>query len=358
MIANTSTVVNESLSGGVMAYSDYEQATNKVGYFRDELYRFAITYYDEFGNYSRPKILDMSLVLANAAVPAWVTSTAYTINDNVRESGVAYVCIVAHTSGTFATDLAAAKWAIATHTDMRFPDRDNGKYGTLLNSTSIQALYLNLMGIDNHPTWAKGFEILRAPRKKKIQFQTPLIPSILVQPPLAKGDYPDQRKDENNNHLDVLNVEAANPLGTYVPKNFLHTLPKSLVNQGALNDVTGGNGTFYYKNTSGFSLVLDTNDSGQWNLLDGVTSDTVLFQYADGVSSDVPEVWEGASTTIGSGPPAVLVNLKTRVIGTTPWATDLGTYGSGAQYQTALHTLTVASPNLNDYLITITAFPS
>jgi hypothetical protein len=40
----------------------------------------------------------------------WITETAYIINDLVIESDIVYLCIVAHTSGTFATDLAAGKW--------------------------------------------------------------------------------------------------------------------------------------------------------------------------------------------------------------------------------------------------------
>lgn len=42
----------------------------------------------------------------------WTTATAYAVKDWVRSSGSTYVCLVAHTSGTFATDLAAGKWAI------------------------------------------------------------------------------------------------------------------------------------------------------------------------------------------------------------------------------------------------------
>lgn len=42
---------------------------------------------------------------------AWVTSTAYVVGDSVRNGTTEYVCQVAHTSGTFATDLAAGKWA-------------------------------------------------------------------------------------------------------------------------------------------------------------------------------------------------------------------------------------------------------
>lgn len=43
---------------------------------------------------------------------AWVTSTSYILNDVVQENGSGYVCTTAHTSGTFATDLGAGKWAL------------------------------------------------------------------------------------------------------------------------------------------------------------------------------------------------------------------------------------------------------
>lgn len=44
----------------------------------------------------------------------WATTTAYIVRDIVKlaSNGNLYICIVAHTSGTFATDLAAAKWAL------------------------------------------------------------------------------------------------------------------------------------------------------------------------------------------------------------------------------------------------------
>lgn len=45
-----------------------------------------------------------------SGVSAWVTSTAYSIGDLVSESGVNYYCQVAHTSGTFATDLGNGNW--------------------------------------------------------------------------------------------------------------------------------------------------------------------------------------------------------------------------------------------------------
>ena len=40
----------------------------------------------------------------------WVTATAYAVNDTVEYGGSGYICIVAHTSGTFATDLTNGKW--------------------------------------------------------------------------------------------------------------------------------------------------------------------------------------------------------------------------------------------------------
>ena len=41
---------------------------------------------------------------------AWVTSTAYVVADVVVNGGITYVCAVAHTSGTFATDDSSGYW--------------------------------------------------------------------------------------------------------------------------------------------------------------------------------------------------------------------------------------------------------
>lgn len=64
----------------------------------------------------------------NAAIPAaaaavastaafnprgpWATTTVYAQRDLVLQGGTWYACAVAHTSGTFATDLAAGRWAV------------------------------------------------------------------------------------------------------------------------------------------------------------------------------------------------------------------------------------------------------
>lgn len=43
---------------------------------------------------------------------AWTTGTAYAVNDVVTQNAARYVCRSAHTSGTFATDLAASRWVL------------------------------------------------------------------------------------------------------------------------------------------------------------------------------------------------------------------------------------------------------
>lgn len=43
---------------------------------------------------------------------AWLTATAYAIKDVVTQSGNTYIAAVAHTSGVFATDLAAVRWVL------------------------------------------------------------------------------------------------------------------------------------------------------------------------------------------------------------------------------------------------------
>jgi len=43
---------------------------------------------------------------------AWLTATAYIVRDTVFQGAGFYQCLVSHTSGTFATDMAAGKWEL------------------------------------------------------------------------------------------------------------------------------------------------------------------------------------------------------------------------------------------------------
>lgn len=61
-------------------------------------------------------VTDATLYVAHVEAPpvfsstAWATSTAYVVGDVRLESNDCYYCLTAHTSGTFATDLADNKW--------------------------------------------------------------------------------------------------------------------------------------------------------------------------------------------------------------------------------------------------------
>lgn len=71
---------------------------------------------------------------------AWLTATSYALNDAVSQGGSSYICIVAHTSGTFATDLAALKWEV-----LAAKGTDGAGSGDMLKSE-------NLSGLANYTT--------------------------------------------------------------------------------------------------------------------------------------------------------------------------------------------------------------
>lgn len=56
-----------------------------------------------------------------SGVSAWVTGTAYTVGNLRSNGGVNYYCTTDHTSGVFATDLAAGKWYAMTGTIYEIP---------------------------------------------------------------------------------------------------------------------------------------------------------------------------------------------------------------------------------------------
>ncbi len=59
---------------------------------------------------------------------AWATSTAYIVGQKVHKSGVFYNCIIAHTSGTFSTDLTALKWLVLVGKEPATLDIQNMNY--------------------------------------------------------------------------------------------------------------------------------------------------------------------------------------------------------------------------------------
>ena len=181
--AVTSTIIEAVTSTSPTNAAENELfMSTKRGYFRDEVYRFAISYFDEYGNYSVPKVLDLEDMIFNQ----------------------------------ISTDVP----------DVKFPARSfysGGDYFTVMDtSNKIRHLGIRLADITNHPTWSKGFVILRAKRKKDILFQTPLVPMAKLSGLGAVGKYPTEYRvgsaltTETNTEL-----EPMGPSSVFVPYNML-----------------------------------------------------------------------------------------------------------------------------------------
>lgn len=66
----------------------------------------------------------------------WITTRSYQVGDIVEFDGAAYMAIVAHTSGVFATDLAAAKWQLFAAGALPTQVANGGKFLQTDGSTS------------------------------------------------------------------------------------------------------------------------------------------------------------------------------------------------------------------------------
>lgn len=97
---------------GTQFIAEVKNSANKV---RLERFRYSISqeYVMEIGDKYIRFFADKGQVVVSSA-SAWLTATPYVVGDYVTESSIIYYCIVAHTSGTFATDLAAGKWVAQT----------------------------------------------------------------------------------------------------------------------------------------------------------------------------------------------------------------------------------------------------
>ncbi len=176
------TVTGSVVASSVSSAKNNFSTSSKKGYFRDELYRFYVSYFDEYYNFSRPTKLDMSAITGNQLV--------------------------------------------AAGSDMKFPIGRGGSYTVMDGSNNY--LYLNLsLTITNHPSWAKGFVVLRAKRKKKILFQTPIVPLSTIEGIDAMGNYPNTvtRSNGSGATTDVAQPSTTpmNQAGTWVPKNLFFT---------------------------------------------------------------------------------------------------------------------------------------
>ena len=70
---------------------------------------------------------------------AWLTATSYLLKDLTVEAGIIYICTLPNTSGVFATDLAAGKWAIHQALTEHFYADSGAADAYVLTSTSYPA---------------------------------------------------------------------------------------------------------------------------------------------------------------------------------------------------------------------------
>jgi len=104
---------------GTVFVSEVKDSTDRTWLVRFE-FSSADSYMLEFGDGYIRFYYDHAQVVVGT-LTAWATTTAYTAGDLVSRSGTNYYCTTAHTSGTFATDLAAGKWYALTGSVYEIP---------------------------------------------------------------------------------------------------------------------------------------------------------------------------------------------------------------------------------------------
>lgn len=78
-------------------------------YMRRFIFSVTQAYTIEFGDHYMRFYLNRAQIQMVGAT-GWVTGTPYVIGNFVTQGGIQYYCLVDHTSGTFATDLASGDW--------------------------------------------------------------------------------------------------------------------------------------------------------------------------------------------------------------------------------------------------------
>lgn len=130
------------------------------GYFRGEVYRFGRVYVNKFGQWNRPRALELN------------DSTTMRYNP-------------ANHAGTWQLN-----WAEPGVGDWKFADRESEE-GSLFSQEqdAIRPFGLRLDGLRNHPAWAYGMAIVRMDRKKNILGQTPVINGVAYQGGAFQSQY-------------------------------------------------------------------------------------------------------------------------------------------------------------------------
>lgn len=239
-----------------VCYSTGNDVVEKKGHFREEVYAYAVAYFDEFFNFGLVQPLDFSKVYKlNAKRTITVTSigTPDSYNqltivvsstadlgcgDYLRYQNKAYqVCEVNSSTSMlikYRPDITTTSGSPNLEVlygqegnqmqgwSWKFPARSDNKFA-IIQDFSAQAIGLGIKGIKNHPTWAKGFVIVRQDRIKDILFQTPHIPAIAAQGVPSQGIGPityEITDPFNPAKFNYRNADYKGALDCIVPKIF------------------------------------------------------------------------------------------------------------------------------------------
>lgn len=137
----------DTVDGGALdavppgSYSPYSEVDTRY-YFREEVYRFGVSWVDKFGRWSLPKPIDFS------SLPKYdPLNHASTWDDNWASAGV----------------------------DWKFPSRECEEASITGNGVGLRGLALELSDVGGHPDWAFGMSIMRRKRIPNILGQTPVL---------------------------------------------------------------------------------------------------------------------------------------------------------------------------------------
>lgn len=134
-----------------IGYADPINVLNQRGYFREEVYRFGRTYMNKFGFFARPKPFDFSDP-SNKYDPEDITNTW------------------------------GKSWSKPGNPDWKFSDRQNAAASLVdyVSADYMSIFGMLILGINKHPSWARGMAIVRLPRKKNILGQSPVINGVAI----------------------------------------------------------------------------------------------------------------------------------------------------------------------------------
>lgn len=90
--------------------------------------------------------LDTSLFVGVTPATTWLTATAYAQQNTVYNGNAVYLCLVSHTSGVFATDLAAGKWKIILDFSTSVNNAAASATAAAASATAAAASAANLQG--------------------------------------------------------------------------------------------------------------------------------------------------------------------------------------------------------------------